>query len=172
MINIILIPLQTTRFILREFQPEDAEYLFQMNEDWDCIKYTGDVAFKNLEAAENFIKNYDHYQKYGFGRWTVLDKVSGEFLGWCGLKYDEELHEYDLGFRFLKKHWGKGFATEASVFCLKLGFEKFKIPEIVGRVMPENLVSIKVLEKSGMIYKETRTKNGVEWLILSIKNKR
>ena len=172
MINIILIPLQTTRFILREFQPEDAIHLFQMNEDWNCIKYTGDVAFKNLEAAENFIKNYDHYQKYGFGRWTVLDKVSGEFLGWCGLKYDEELHEYDLGFRFLKKHWGKGFATEASVFCLKLGFEKFKIPEIVCRVMPENLVSIKVLEKLGMIYKETRTKNEVEWLILSIKNKR
>lgn len=172
MINIKLVTLQTTRFILREFQPEDAEYLFQMNEDWDCIKYTGDVAFENVEEAENFIKNYDHYQKYGFGRWTVLDKVSGEFLGWCGLKYDEELHEYDLGFRFLKKHWGKGFATEASVFCLKLGFEKFKIPEIVGRVMPENLVSIKVLEKLGMIYKETRTKNEVEWLILSIKNKR
>ena len=103
---------------------------------------------------------------------TVLDKFSGEFLGWCGLKYDEELHEYDLGFRFLKKHWGKGFATEASVFCLKLGFEKFKIPEIVGRVMPENLVSIKDIEKSGMIYKETRHKNEVEWLILSIKNKR
>lgn len=164
--------MQTTRFILREFQPEDAIHLFQMNEDWNCIKYTGDVAFKNQEAAENFIKNYDHYQKYGFGRWTVLDKVSGEFLGWCGLKYDEELHEYDLGFRFLKKHWGKGFATEASVFCLKLGFEKFNIPEIVGRVMPENLVSIKVLEKLGMIYKETRTKNEVEWLILSIKNKR
>ena len=172
MINIKQIPLQTTRFILREFQPEDAEYLFQMNEDWNCIKYTGDVAFKNLEAAENFIKNYDHYQKYGFGRWTVIDKISGEFLGWCGLKYDEELHEYDLGLQNIKKHWGKGFATEASVFCLKLGFEKFKIPEIVGRVMPENLVSIKVLEKLGMIYKETRTKNEVEWLILSIKNKR
>ena len=172
MINIKQIPLQTTRFILREFQPEDAEYLFQMNEDWNCIKYTGDVAFKNLEAAENFIKNYDHYQKYGFGRWTVLDKDSEEFLGWCGLKYDEELHEYDLGFRFLKKYWGKGYATEASELCLKLGFEEFKIHEIVGRVMRENVASIKVLEKLGMIYKETRTKNEVEWLILSIKNKR
>ena len=103
--------MQTSRLLLRKFQPEDAIYLFEMNEDWDCIKYTGDVAFNNLEAAENFIKNYDHYQKYGFGRWTVLDKFSGEFLGWCGLKYDEELDEYDLGFRFLKKHWGKGYAT-------------------------------------------------------------
>ena len=164
--------METERLLLREFEIEDAKYLFLMNEDWDCIKYTGDKAFENLEEAEHLIKNYGHYQKYGFGRWTVLDKISGEFLGWCGLKYDEELEEYDLGFCFLKKHWGKGFGTEASVFCLKLGFEKFKIPEIVGRVMPENLVSIKVLEKLGMIYKETRTKNEVEWLILSIKNKR
>ena len=67
---------------------------------------------------------------------------------------------------------GERYATEASELCLKLGFEEFKIPEIVGRVMPENLGSIKVLEKLGMIYKETRIKNGAEWLILSIKNKR
>ena len=36
--------------------------------------------------------------------------------------------------------------------------------------MPENVASIKVLEKIGMTYNEIYTKNGVEWLILSIKN--
>ena len=162
--------MQTQRLLLRPFEPDDAEHLFQLNEDWDCIKYTGDKAFKNLEEAENLVKNYDHYEKYGFGRWTVLDKTSGEFLGWCGLKYDENLNEYDLGFRFLKEHWGRGYATEASELCLKMGFEKFKMPEIVGRVIPENIASIKVLEKLGMIYCETRNLNEVDWLILSIKN--
>ena len=95
--------------------------------------------------------------------------MSGEFLGWCGLKYDEELDEYDLGFCFLKKHWGKGYATEASELCIKLGFEKFKMPEIVGRVMSENVASIKVLEKLGRKSKESRMNNGVEWLILNVK---
>ena len=161
--------MQTHRLTLREFQLSDAIHFYEMNNDWDCIKFTGDVAFKNVEEAENFLKNYDHYEKYGFGRWTVLDKISGEFLGWCGLKYDEALDEYDIGFRFLRKHWGKGYATESAEFCLKLGFEKFDIPEIVGRVMPENIASIKVLEKLGMTHKETRTKNGVEWLILSVR---
>ena len=162
--------MQTQRLLLREFQIEDAKHLFQMNEDWDCVKYTGDVAFKNIEEAENFIKNYNYYSKYGFGRWAVLDKITGEFLGWCGLKYGEELNEYDLGFRFLKKHWGNGYATEASELCLNIGFGKFNISEIVGRVMPDNIASIRVLEKLGMIYRETRTVNGVDWLILSIKN--
>lgn len=36
--------------------------------------------------------------------------------------------------------------------------------------MPENNASINVLEKLEMKFKEIRNKNGVEWLILSIKN--
>lgn len=160
--------METKRLLLREFEMEDAKHLFQMNEDWDCIKNTGDVAFKNMEEAECLVKNYDHYQKYGFGRWTVLDKNTGEFLGWCGLKYDEESDEYDLGYRFLKKHWGKGFATESSQFCINLGFAQLGMKEIVGRVMAENIASIRVLEHVGMCYKETRTKNGVEWLVYAI----
>ncbi len=162
--------METERLLLREFEIEDAKYLFLMNEDWDCIKYTGDKAFENLEEAEHLIKNYGHYQKYGFGRWTVLDKISGEFLGWCGLKYDEDLHEFDLGYRFLKKHWGKGYATESSKFCIYLGFTKFGMKEIVGRVMKENTASVKVLGNVGMTYKETRIKNGVAWLIYTINN--
>jgi RimJ/RimL family protein N-acetyltransferase len=53
---------------------------------------------------------------------------------------------------------------------LNVHFEKFEIPEIVGRLMPENIASIKVLEKLGMIYRETRNLNEVDWLILSMKN--
>ena len=35
--------------------------------------------------------------------------------------------------------------------------------------MPENVASIKVLEKLGMKFKESRMNNGVEWLILNVK---
>ena len=121
-----------------------------MNEDWDCIKFTGDVAFKNLEEAENLVKNYDHYQKYGFGRWPVLDKVSGEFLGWCGLKYDEELEEYDLGFRFLKRHWGKGYATEGAKAALEYAFNNLKLNKVVSFTADSNIPSESVMKKLGM----------------------
>jgi RimJ/RimL family protein N-acetyltransferase len=121
-----------------------------MNEDWDCIKYTGDKAFENLEEAEHLIKNYGHYQKYGFGRWTVLDKISGEFLGWCGLKYDQNLDETDIGFRFFEEHWNKGLATESAKACINFGFENLNLKSIVGRAMSENIASIKVLEKIGL----------------------
>jgi RimJ/RimL family protein N-acetyltransferase len=73
-----------------------------------------------------------------------------EFIGWCGLKYRPELDEIDLGYRFMKSAWGKGYATEAAMASIKYGFEQLGMRKIVGRAMPGNLGSIKVLEKCGM----------------------
>ena len=34
--------LETERLILREFQISDAAYFFELNEDFEVIKYTGE----------------------------------------------------------------------------------------------------------------------------------
>jgi len=75
-----------------------------------------------------------------------------EFIGWCGLKLIPEKNEIDLGYRFQKNAWGKGYATESANACLKYAFEKHKLNRIVGRALPENINSIRVLEKCGMSY--------------------
>lgn len=144
--------LETERLFLRELTPEDADFAYHLNLDPEVIRYTGDVAFADLEEARNFLKNYDHYRVYGFGRWGVLEKESGNLLGWCGLKYTPDLDEYDLGFRFFKKYWNKGYATEAAKACLELGFQQFQMERIVGRAMVKNNASIRVLQKIGMQY--------------------
>ncbi len=74
------------------------------------------------------------------------------FLGWCGLKYTEQLGEYDIGFRFYKKYWNRGYATETALACLEAGFNRFNISEILGRAMKDNKASVRVLEKIGMEY--------------------
>lgn len=131
---------------------EDAESIYLLNLDPEVIKYTCDLPFESVEKAKDFIENYNHYKLYGFGRWAVIGKSDNEFLGWCGLKYTAELNEYDIGFRFFKKYWNQGFATEAAIKCLEIGFKEFKMKEIVGRAMKGNIASIKVLEKIGMKY--------------------
>jgi ribosomal-protein-alanine N-acetyltransferase len=147
---------ETDRLYLREMTPADAESAYELNLDPEVVQYTGDVAFKSVEDARTFLSNYDHYKKYGFGRWAVIQKSNHEFLGWCGLKYHEDTKEFDLGYRFFKMHWGKGFATEASKACLELGFTKFNMPEIYAEAMKANPASIKVMEKVGMhLFKES-----------------
>jgi RimJ/RimL family protein N-acetyltransferase len=141
-----------------------------MNLDPDVIKYTGDVAFKSIEEAQDFLNSYDHYNKYGFGRWAVIRNLDEEFLGWCGLKYTPELEEYDIGFRFFQKYWGIGYATEAAKACIDWAFQKKDIKVIVGRAMSENIASCKVLEKIGLKYLRTIEIEEGQELIYTIRN--
>lgn len=143
---------ETQRLILREFNVDDAAQMYALNNDPDVIRFTGDPPFANVAEARSFLENYDQYRKFGYGRWAVTDKISGEFLGWCGLKFDPSTGETDIGFRFFKIHWNKGYATESARECLKNGFGKLKLERIIGRAMKENSASVKVLEKLGMAY--------------------
>ena len=141
--------ISTNRFHLREKQISDARDMYLLNADPEVIRYTGDPAFTNIQEAEKFIKNYDHFQKHGFGRWVIVDKNDHQYLGWCGLKQHND-GMVDLGYRIKKAHWGKGIASECAAACLKYGFNKLGLTEIVGRSAKANLASIRILDKIGM----------------------
>ncbi len=159
---------ETERLYLREMKPEDAQNAYLLNLDPEVIRYTGDGPFGSIEEAQIFLRNYDHYRKYGFGRWAVIRKSDGEFLGWCGLKYTPELDEHDIGFRLFRCYWNKGYATEAAKACLQLGFSKFGMQQIVGRAMSENHASIRVLEKIGLQFRELNQSGAVQEAIYAI----
>lgn len=141
--------IETPRLILREFKLKDAQRMWELNADPEVIKFTGNEPFESIEAAKEFLRNYTHYCKWGFGRWAVVDKNRDLFIGWCGLKMNEE-QLIDIGFRFFRDEWNKGFATEAALACLNYGFDELKINEIIARSSIENKASIRVLEKIGM----------------------
>ncbi|MDX1941692.1 MAG: GNAT family N-acetyltransferase [Saprospiraceae bacterium] len=140
----------TERLLLRPFIIEDAQDFYDLNADPEVTKYTGDGAFADVKAAENFIRNYHPYTTEGMGRWAVLRKSDGTYIGWCGLRYVPELREVDLGYRFFKKYWGQGYATESSKACLEYGFKALQLNKIVARAMKANIGSIRVMEKLGM----------------------
>lgn len=142
---------ETDHLILRELQVSDAADCYKLNSNPEVIKYTGDDAFKDIEEAADFLKNYNAYEKTGYGRWAVIEKSTGLFIGFCGLKLNEE-NVIDIGFRFLQEYWGKGYATESSIASMKYGFQNFDMDEIIGRADTKNLASIRVLEKLGMTY--------------------
>jgi len=108
-----MVLIETERLILRESVVDDAPDLFEMNSDPLVLKYTGDAAFTSVEETEDLIRNYKDYKKYGYGRWTTIVKATNEVIGFCGLKYLEDIHETDLGYRWKRNHWGRGYATEA-----------------------------------------------------------
>jgi len=144
----------TDRLLLRETSADDAQIIYELNSDPEVIQYTGDPPFKSVAEASVFLDNYDHYQKYGRGRWAIVDKATGEILGWCGLKYHANTGETDLGFRLFKKYWGKGYATEASHLALQYGFRRLGLDSIIARAVKENKASIKVMNKLGLVFEQ------------------
>lgn len=142
---------ETERLLLREWNTGDAEAFYNLNNNPEVLKFTGDVPFSSISEAETFIRNYDQYKLNGYGRWAVIEKASGKFIGFSGLKLNEQ-GDVDLGFRFFEEEWGKGYATEAALACLEIGFKQYKIDSIIGRADQKNKASVKVLEKLGMTF--------------------
>lgn len=147
-----MIHLKTNRLYLTRMKESDGEAFYTLNADPLVIRYTGDPPFESIEHARQFIQDYRGYDEDGFGRFAVRLKSSKDFIGFCGLRRLEDEDEVDLGFRFMRSHWNKGYATEAGLACLELGFSILHLQRIIGRAMPENLASIRVLQKLGMRY--------------------
>lgn len=146
--------LETTRLIIRPAVLEDAQKLFELNSDPEVVRYTGDTSFNSIVEVHELlrVRIWPQFEKYKMTRFIVTLK-DNTFLGWCGLKYFPETNEVDLGYRFMKKFWGKGYATESSLACLKYGFEELKLNRIIAKAMPDNIGSIKVMQKLGMTFR-------------------
>src|SRR6266498_4358830 len=147
--------IETGRLLLRTFTSDDAQLIYELNRDPEVIKYTQDPV-KDIDHAKQILEQViiPQYILYNHGRWAVhtkqdIDPIAIGFIGWCGLKFvprvsNKYRHEIDLGYRFIKKAWGKGYATEAAYACIKYGFEKLNLQRIIGRAVPGNIASLNV----------------------------
>src|SRR5437868_13197224 len=148
---------ETDRLLVREYVEDDAEAFFRLNTDPEVLRFVPDKALVNVEQARQIL--IDHpiadYRKHGFGRGACILKSSGEQIGFAGLKYLEELGEVDVAFRLMRSHWGQGLASEAALASVRFGFADLGLKRIIGLVMPENIASVRVLEKTGLRYVET-----------------
>lgn len=142
--------LETPRLILRPHQIEDIPFMVTLNSDPEVTRYTGDGAITELEAKNIVERLTKQFSENRMGRFLAIEKSSGEKIGWAGLSFLKDRQVVDLGYRLLKSKWGFGYATEASVACLKYGFEDLKLSEITARADALNLASIQVMKKLRM----------------------
>jgi len=140
----------TSRLLLRPHEVSDAPFMVALNADPEVVRYTGDVAFVGPSEADEIIASLRRqFAERQLGRLVVIDRADGERLGWCGLKWHEDEQGVDLGFRFFRAQWGKGYATEAGAACLRWLTDNTDIRNVFAHAMPENIGSVRVLQKLG-----------------------
>ena len=143
----------TERLYLREFTLEDTKNLVDLNSDPRVTRYTENEPILTLEDAHKKLTT-DILLQYPnkMGRWAVHLKSNDEFIGWCGIKYSKKDDAITLGYRFFHKHWGNGYATESAKASLEYGTTVLKLKSIIAKAAKENLASIQVMKKLGMVY--------------------
>ena len=167
--------IETKRLLLRELFPSDDLKMFELDSNPEVHRYVGNNPVTDIEQARTAIANIrQQYNDNGIGRWAVILKETNEFIGWAGLKLEKDVngHEqfYDLGYRFIQEHWGKGYATEAATAFLSYGFNRLNLEIINAWADSENKGSRNVLEKLGFNYVNTFQHDGEEEVWYEIKN--
>ena len=147
---------ESERLYFRNILPQDENDLFEMDSDPAVHRFLGNNPVVSIDTIREVIAMLTkQYETNGIARWGVIDKETDEFIGWAGLKYygDEGMnghtHFYEHGYRFKQKHWGKGYATEASRAILDYGFKTFGVDKIYAIVDVDHKDSQRVLEKLG-----------------------
>ncbi|HET9950311.1 MAG TPA: GNAT family N-acetyltransferase [Candidatus Eisenbacteria bacterium] len=149
--------LETERLSLRRLTPDDAPFMLELVTDPSWIEFIGDRGLKTVDDARAYIvdRYVADYERHGFGLYLVALRETGESLGICGLIKRESLEDVDVGFAFLPRHVGRGYATEAAAASLEHGWRDLGLRRIVAITVPNNLRSIGVLEKVGLRFEKT-----------------
>jgi RimJ/RimL family protein N-acetyltransferase len=144
--------LETERLLLRELTEADADDLIALNANPNVRRFVGEGPLADHKAALEVLRGriFPQYRDHGVGRWAVILRDGGAFIGWCGLKALPETKEYDLGYRLLEEHWGKGLATEASAAVLAWARERLPGARIIAKALAGNGRSIRVMQKLGL----------------------
>ncbi|WP_306440157.1 GNAT family N-acetyltransferase [Pandoraea anhela] len=142
--------LLTKRLCLRPFLASDVPSLFEFMGDSAAMQYTHvDPSCTSLHGRLN--EHESQRARRGFAPWVILERKSGDIIGWGGLYVDPVAPAWgiEVGYAFTPGAWGKGFASELVQFALWYAFDVLKVPEVCAFAMPQNLASVRVLTKSG-----------------------
>jgi len=146
----------TERLSIRQFTPNDHEFVLTLFNDESFLTNIGDKGVRNTEDAINHLINgpIASYKEHGFGLYLVCLKDDDTPVGICGLLKRTEFEYPDLGYAFLPEYCGKGFAQEASSIVLKEGVKNHSLCKVLSVTSCTNTRSNHLLKKLGFKFRE------------------
>jgi RimJ/RimL family protein N-acetyltransferase len=146
----------TERLLIRRMEETDAAFVVELVNDPAWIRYIGDNGVRTVQDAERYIRNgpVAMYVTRGFGLYLVELKESSEPIGICGLIKREGLSDVDLGFAFLQRFWGAGYALEAAAATVAFARDSLRLRRIVAITTRDNRRSSQLLRKLGFAFED------------------
>ena len=164
-IDVSTFPVLTTeRLRLRQLRASDAERLFAMRSDPLVMRYVNRPLALTLEDASTLIERINTgIAENDSLHWAITLEEDEALVGIIGFWRVVKAHHYaELGYTLAREHWGHGHATEAIAAVLDFGFGKWGLHRVEAITRPQNVASIRALEKNGFQL-EGHIKEAVLW---------
>lgn len=119
--------------------------------DVEVMRYiTGGVPWTDEQILGFVERQMRLYAERGFCRWKLIEKSSGEMIGFCGVGYWRDAPDPEIGWWLAKRSWGRGFATEAARVALRDALDRVGLEHVISVAAVENVASRSVMEKLGL----------------------
>jgi RimJ/RimL family protein N-acetyltransferase/ribosomal protein S18 acetylase RimI-like enzyme len=148
-------PIHTARLLIRQPSSEDAAPLADRRSDPDVAKYQSWTIPYPLDRAKSMIEEVAAMGGPANEEWwmaSVCDRETGEVLGDLALHLTSDSQTAEVGYTFATRHWGKGYAVEATDALVDYLFDDLGVSRVFGMLHPDNPASAMVLERVGMLY--------------------
>lgn len=155
---------ETERLIIRKFNHEDIELIYDINNDPECIKFNGWDSMSYEECQEVLRKWISQYSKFSYtGAFCVESKVEHIKIGMAFIVRTNKYKEFEIGFRLRKIHWYNGYAKEITRGFINYSKNRLSAKSVIAEVYADNLKSRNVFEKLGFL--ESKHPEGEDGLI-------
>jgi RimJ/RimL family protein N-acetyltransferase len=148
-------PIRTERLVIRGMTADDAEALWERRNDPQVSKYQNWEHPYPREDAERIARSVgesDDLAEDGWWMGVVENAATGEEVGDLAVHLEWQRRSAEIGYNFLPKHWGKGYAVEACTALVEYLFDGIGVTRVFGMLHPENRASAQVLERLGMVF--------------------
>ncbi len=139
-------PLETTRLIIRRFEPQDWLTVQTYATDPTVMHYMGEGPQTPTQVQTWVNGNLgDSAQEF-----PVILKQTGQLIGHMVFHLWFAPQTYEVGWVMHPAHQGQGLASEAAAALLRYAFTKLQAHRVIATCQPENPASYRVMEKIGM----------------------
>lgn len=147
---------ETERLILRRYQKEDLQDLFEYLSDTKVVKYEPYKPLTFNETKENLEWRIETDEMIAVEIKNSHKMIGNVYMG------KREFESLEIGYVFNRNYWGFGYAAEACKALIQQAFSN-GIHRIYAECDPENKSSWKLLEALGFHREAHLRKNVYFW---------
>jgi len=147
----ILPTINGERVCLRWLEAKDVDSLFSIFSDPEVMQYWSSLPLDNTHAAEKLLADiHDGFQSRALFQWGIARYTDDRVIGTCTLYHiDTDNRRAEIGYALGRDYWGQGYMREALTSLINFCFGDLRLHRLEADVDPENLSSIKMLERLG-----------------------